>query len=1122
MYKTSQVIIYTVISLLLLSGIANLNSAVTVNFAYATNNENSTLSIINPATNTITGTILFSHLARSQGVAIAPSGLYAYVTNNGNNTVSIINTATNAIAGTITGFDAPGGVAFNPSGTLAYVTNYANGTVSIVNTETNSITESISGFKDPEGVAISPTGTFGYVTNLLSENAVIINTATDAVTGALSFPYGVAFSPTGTYAYIVTEGTDTVSIINTATNTVSGIISGFDTPQYVAFSPDGSFAYVTNNVNKQVSIVNTQTNVVVGSITASAQGFSGISIGSYPIPGIPQYGSTINMSIGQSILSGPWRIQLQDPGVTPSYYPSVFLIFYNGESANELSNDIVYPGNTAIFNVNGNILNLKLIQNGNGLYAYQRWALVDPWYDNVTVDTGSSTSTGIGSWIIETYAVPAFLPDVPNTYDVYSAFEVSYNNQLTNGIVFSPGNTAIINVNGNLLYAILTQSFTGNPSQSSWAILDPWYTPGTTSTSTSTSSTSTTTSTSPTTSTIGQVGINMTNTQLIVSGPWMIQLQSLVPPSSGAIFDFYYDNQLTNITDIPVGSNQMVSQNGNIIQIKLIQTGNSILTHQGWALVYPLYENVTIIISPSHPNTATGPWGIQLDGLGQPQNGAIPASFELWFSSQRTNSITDLYPANTGTVDQNGNLLYIILSQTSNSQQTATIDPWYTPATPTFVPITITTSQDVPFPRPFQQMITFNPSEYSSYEAADLGNIRFYEGNPLISQTELYSWCESGCYSYSTNAIFWVNIPYGGNGAGPGIAILNMTFERPTSTEYDGNYAGEAPQYTVPYGEYDNGADVFPGMYQNFAGTSCPALGLWICGGSSLSFDNSATISNGYLYNEAINLDANQTEYVIDADAKFTNIVNPANGIGLGLEQGDVIAGFASCATAYVCGPAKIVTGNGGALEIQTITGQTLTIPSGQQAVESFHVSNQPQYKPGLGEFPSVQLNYSPWVSGLSLTQFALALHPIGLYAVGDGGATLFIQWARARAYPPNGIMPSVSFGSLTASVTAISSQSAIQQQPTTTVPATENTSTSSPTASTITSTIARTTYTTLKTTSIEPSRIILSTSITTIPTTEPTTSQNTTTIPVPLTGNPITNAFNGVINFFKHLFGIS
>jgi hypothetical protein len=30
-----------------------------------------------------------------------------------------------------------------------------------------------------------------------------------------------------------------------------------------------------------------------------------------------------------------------------------------------------------------------------------------------------------------------------------------------------------------------------------------------------------------------------------------------------------------------------------------------------------------------------------------------------------------------------------------------------------------------------------------------------------------------------------------------------------------------------------------------------------------------------------------------------------------------------------------------------------------------------------------------------------------------DGGATQVIQWARVRAYPPNGVMPSVSFGSV-------------------------------------------------------------------------------------------------------------
>jgi hypothetical protein len=73
-----------------------------------------------------------------------------------------------------------------------------------------------------------------------------------------------------------------------------------------------------------------------------------------------------------------------------------------------------------------------------------------------------------------------------------------------------------------------------------------------------------------------------------------------------------------------------------------------------------------------------------------------------------------------------------------------------------YVPIKITDSQSSNTASPFQEMVTFNPSSYSVYEASDLGNIRFYQGG--VGKNELYSWCESGCTSGSSSAVFWVRL----------------------------------------------------------------------------------------------------------------------------------------------------------------------------------------------------------------------------------------------------------------------------------------------------------------------------------------------------------------------------
>jgi hypothetical protein len=167
-----------------------------------------------------------------------------------------------------------------------------------------------------------------------------------------------------------------------------------------------------------------------------------------------------------------------------------------------------------------------------------------------------------------------------------------------------------------------------------------------------------------------------------------------------------------------------------------------------------------------------------------------------------------------------------------------------------YVPITITNSQSSATSSNFQQMVTFNPSAaaYSANEAANLGNIRFYQGF-----TELYSWCESGCSSGSSSAVFWVKLPSGvaaSNSLG-----LTMSF-LPTTTQYDGVYAGEAPQWTCTtptntvsgcsagqYAKYDNGRAIF-NLYDNFAGSTLNAS-VWQPCGSGCLVANSLTDGGG-------------------------------------------------------------------------------------------------------------------------------------------------------------------------------------------------------------------------------------------------------------------------------------
>ncbi|MDP8012617.1 MAG: hypothetical protein RAK22_00750, partial [Nanoarchaeota archaeon] len=53
--------------------------------------------------------------------------------------------------------------------------------------------------------------------------------------------------------------------------------------------------------------------------------------------------------------------------------------------------------------------------------------------------------------------------------------------------------------------------------------------------------------------------------------------------------------------------------------------------------------------------------------------------------------------------------------------------------------------------------------------------------------------------------------------------------------------------------------------------------------------------------------------------------------------------------------------------------------------------------------------NYNPTPSTSGLT----AETPLSFVFTGSGGSPLYLYWYRVRAYPPNGVMPSVSFSNV-------------------------------------------------------------------------------------------------------------
>ncbi len=309
-----------------------------------------------------------------------------------------------------------------------------------------------------------------------------------------------------------------------------------------------------------------------------------------------------------------------------------------------------------------------------------------------------------------------------------------------------------------------------------------------------------------------------------------------------------------------------------------------------------------------------------------------------------------------------------------------------------FVPITITNNETTATGTSFQQMITFNPTQSSAYEAVeapDLGNIRFYLGT-----SELKSWCESGCdNATSTSAVFWVNVP-GGIGAGASI-VVDMTFQS-TSTEYDGVYAGEAPQLSATYAQYENGSSVFAD-YWSFA-TSTDLTG-WNVARATATASDGLTLtctSAGASYapcGMAYSSHALSEPYIAETLAKPSTRI-----VGFGVITGDTPSATSNQLLGFVFGYVSYASswywnGNTGASSGGTLGSNWAVVQVEAQS----------------------STDLSEAVIGTGSDAIATWNGAAGYLAFGgtSNGDSMQVDWARTRMYPPNGAMPTLAFGAL-------------------------------------------------------------------------------------------------------------
>ena len=250
------------------------------------------------------------------------------------------------------------------------------------------------------------------------------------------------------------------------------------------------------------------------------------------------------------------------------------------------------------------------------------------------------------------------------------------------------------------------------------------------------------------------------------------------------------------------------------------------------------------------------------------------------------------------------------------------------------------------------------------------------------------SWLES--YS-SSNAVWWVKV--GSIPANSHITIY-VGFANKTKNLFNTVDDGEAPQLSATYGEYDDGVNVFTD-YWNFAGTSLPSG--WT--GSGYTVNNGVTVAGGGGISPDLKLQSS-SDFVMDSltDMYGSGTLNGNIGLGTSTSTGGI--GF---------GPGWN-EGSIGFSELGSNTNDNGGGPyfSPEPASGQYYV-----YSEYWLDSTSVPILYSysnQITGGIDSADLGTTLSP---QITPDNNAYIATQWLRIRAYPPNGVMPTVSFGSL-------------------------------------------------------------------------------------------------------------
>ena len=237
---------------------------------YTTDQDSNTVSVINPKTGRVLGTIplgsvrmdtnanilgaMYNGEIGVHGLGFSPDGEYLNVVCVTTNSVHVIDTATNKILHTIYLGRGPHEGSFSPDGNYLWVAERGQDTVAIVEWRENRVVERIVSEDGPSKVVFSPDGKLAYVNHMRADVLDVIDVATRQVIERIMIPASsggssdLAVSPDGKEIWLgMPMDGKTITVLNAETYRVESVLETGPRTNHPNFiTVDGvDYAYLT-------------------------------------------------------------------------------------------------------------------------------------------------------------------------------------------------------------------------------------------------------------------------------------------------------------------------------------------------------------------------------------------------------------------------------------------------------------------------------------------------------------------------------------------------------------------------------------------------------------------------------------------------------------------------------------------------------------------------------------------------------------------------------------------------------------------------------------------------------------------------------------------------------------